>query len=52
MWRVLPEDRLTPELLAAEIRRTASFEPAPIDIDTDGGRRSTELLAGLVRARA
>ena len=42
------EAELTPATLAAAIERAAARDPAPIHLDTDGARRSAELIAGLI----
>lgn len=42
------ETELTPAILAAAIERAAARDPAPIHLDTDGARRSAELIAGLI----
>jgi predicted glycosyltransferase len=42
------ETELTPAILAAAIERAATRDPAPIHLDTDGARRSAELIAGLI----
>ncbi|WP_448203917.1 glycosyltransferase family protein [Azospirillum sp. sgz302134] len=47
--RWLSPDRASPERLAEEIRRTADFRPAPLDIDLDGARRSAALVADLIK---
>lgn len=45
--RVLPERRLTGARLAREIRRLMSFEPAAVDLQTDGARETSQILAGM-----
>jgi predicted glycosyltransferase len=42
------ETELTPAILAAAIERAAVRDPAPIHLDTDGARRSAELIAELI----
>jgi predicted glycosyltransferase len=45
---LLREAELTPQTLAGAIERAAAMEPAAIDLDTAGARRSAALIAGLV----
>jgi predicted glycosyltransferase len=45
---VVRESELTPATLAAAIERAAARDPVPLALDTDGARRSAELIAGLI----
>lgn len=48
--RWLPPDRLDPQVLADEIRRTVAFRPKAVPVDFDGVRRSVEVVAeGVLR---
>ena len=46
--RVLPQRRLTGARLAREIRGLLSFEPAAVDLQTDGARETSRILAQMV----
>jgi predicted glycosyltransferase len=48
MAELVREAELTPATLAAAIERSAARDPAPIRLDTEGARRSAELIAGLI----
>ena len=46
--RLLPERRLTGARLADEIRELLSFEPQKVDLQTDGARETSRILAEMV----
>jgi predicted glycosyltransferase len=47
--RVLESRRLTPEVLAREIRRLRDFRPAPIELDLGGADETARLISALDR---
>jgi predicted glycosyltransferase len=49
--RMLHEDDMTPETLAAEILRTIDFQPSPMHVKLDGAERTCEIVRELVSAR-
>jgi predicted glycosyltransferase len=49
--RVLAPEDLTPAALAGALQDLLDFEPAPADLDLDGARTSTQLLADLAAQR-
>lgn len=50
-WRWLAPAQADAATLAAEIRRTAAFTPAAIDVDCGGAERSAESIAAMLRER-
>ncbi len=48
---LVPENQLSPERLASAIDRAIFARSATIAIDTEGARRSAELIADLIRSR-
>ena len=46
--RVLEQEQLTPETLAAEVAITRSFQPRRIDVDLDGARNTVDIVEGLI----
>jgi predicted glycosyltransferase len=48
--RVLPSDRLEPEILAHEIQALLEFRPRPVDLDCGGAATSAAVLADLTDA--
>jgi predicted glycosyltransferase len=49
--RVLPEDELTPQRLADEIRALLRFKPQSGNLNLDGAGTSARIMAELVRSR-
>jgi predicted glycosyltransferase len=49
--RVLEENRLTPETLAAEIAATRTFEPRRLNVDMDGASHTVDLVEAMIQQR-
>ena len=49
--RVLEENRLTPETLAAEVAATRTFEPRRLNVDMDGASHTVDLVEAMIQQR-